>query len=121
MGEARQRKADGLGFKEKSIDEKRIERAQAKILAEIIDERNMILEDLQEECGEGGWVWCLHCERVYKPDEIRYDPDTGLFMCFYPGCSGDAVMDAFAYGTFGMEKNPEWPVIPEKGVRYSLY
>lgn len=121
MGEAKIRRKSGLPFKEKSADEKRIERICAKCLAETEGEKNMILEDLKETCGSDGWVWCLHCERVYKPDEIRYDPDTDLFMCFYPDCNGDAVTDAFSYETFGKANHPEYPVIPEKGIVYPLY
>ena len=62
------------------------------------------------------WIWCLHCGRVYKKDEIRWDSEEGLYMCAYEGCNGDALMDAWGY-----EEQREargWPEVPEKGVVY---
>jgi hypothetical protein len=121
MGEARQRKAAGLGFKEKAVEEKRMERSKAKADAKFLEEKNSMIQELKDNCGEDGWVWCLHCERVYKPEEVRYDPDTDLFMCFYPDCGGDAVMDAFSYEQSREVNHPDYPVIPERGVVYSQY
>jgi hypothetical protein len=91
-----------------------------KIYVQDPDEKKSIIEGLIDKVGDG-WVWCLHCERVYKPDEVRYDPLTDLFMCFYPDCNGDAVTDAFSYEIYGKGNHPEYPVIPQKGDDYSLY
>lgn len=85
------------------------------------EERAWVISNLKMNCGENGWVWCLHCERVYKIEDIRYDDEQDLFMCFYPDCNGDAVTDAFSYETDAKVNHPEYPVIPEKGVIYGLY
>lgn len=91
-----------------------------KIYVQDLEEKKSIIEGLIDQVGEG-WVWCLHCERVYKPEEIRYDSDTDFFMCFYPECNGDAVMDALSYENVRIQNHPDFPVVPEKGVTYSGY
>lgn len=127
MGESRTRKKLGLPFKEKSIDEKKSERLNAQVEAEMLDHKKVISENLKEVCGPDGWVWCLHCGRAYRQEEIRYDQDSDLFMCAYPDCDGDALTDAFSYerkeecGISGKQNHPEYPAVPEKGKVYPLY
>ena len=37
---------------------------------------------IDERLGEG-WIWCLHCERVYKREDKRWDVKQGLYLCAY--------------------------------------
>ncbi len=36
-----------------------------------------------------GWVWCLHCERVYRRDEVRWDSENEVYLCAYEDYDGD--------------------------------
>lgn len=94
--------------------------SRRKVCAEDLSHKKMILENLKEVVGDG-WVWCLHCERVYKPADVRYDREADLFMCFYPDCNGDAFLDAWSYEENARGGHPDYPVIPEKGIVYPLY
>ena len=79
--------------------------------------REMIMERLME--FKSPYVWCLHCERVYRREEVRWDPKQGIYLCAYEDCAGDAYLDAWSYA----ERREElgWPVEPERGVVYSPY
>lgn len=60
------------------------------------------------------YLWCCHCNRVYKYGEFRLVND--LQMCPYSGCNGDTVMDACDWSE--LQKFYGYPEIPEKGVVY---
>ena len=64
------------------------------------------------------FFWCLHCERTYKKDEWR--TMNGLQMCPYPGCGGDAVLDAWPWEHL-RSYHPHYPSIPIPGVVYPAY
>jgi hypothetical protein len=66
----------------------------------------------------GAWVWCLHCERVYRAGEYR--EDRGLQYCHYPDCDGDTVMDSWEWESI-RQAHPEYPEIPERNKVYPLY
>ncbi len=60
--------------------------------AECADHREMIMEHLGP-----GWVWRLHCGRVYRREKVRWDSENGIYMCAYEDCDGDALLDAWDY------------------------
>lgn len=80
------------------------------------EHRIMIMERLTTP-----YVWCLHCERAYPREKIRWDSQLGLYMCPYEGCDGDALTDAWRYEEIRRDAHPEWPEVPEEGVVYSMY
>ena len=82
--------------------------------AECADHREMIMEHLGP-----GWVWCLHCERAYRRDEVRWDSENEVYLCAYEDCDGDALLDAWDYEERRVDCG--WPEVPEKGVTYPLY
>ena len=70
---------------------------------------------------DGEWAWCLHCERAYDKKDIRWDERSGLYMCAYEECSGDAWFDAtWDYASI-REMHPDYPLVPEIGKVYSMY
>lgn len=76
-------------------------------------------EFAMEVLGSGsGWKWCLHCERVYKKDEIKWDEESEIFKCAYDDCDGDVFGDAW---DFEKEIQAGWVENPQKGVVYPLY
>ena len=81
---------------------------------ETADHREAIMEHLGP-----GWVWCLHCERVYRREEVRWDSENEVYLCAYEDCDGDALLDAWDYEERRVACG--WPEVPEKGVTYSLY
>lgn len=81
---------------------------------ETADHREAIMEHLGP-----GWVWCLHCERVYQRNEVRWDSENEVYLCAYEDCDGDALLDAWDYEERRVACG--WPEVPEKGVTYSLY
>lgn len=72
--------------------------------------------------AKSGYLWCLHCERTYADGEFREVRARGetYQMCPYSDCDGDAVMDAWDWGTV-REHRPEYVTIPEHRVTYPLY
>jgi hypothetical protein len=66
-----------------------------------------------------GWVWCLHCERVYRREEVRWDSENEVYLCAYEDCDGDALLDAWDYEERRVACG--WPEVPQKGVVYRLY
>lgn len=76
-------------------------------------ERNQILEGSEPTC-----LWCLHCERAYLRGKCRQIGN--LQMCPYADCDGDAVIDAWDWGTV-REENPSYPERPIEGTVYPLY
>ena len=82
-----------------------------------MNERIHVLE-VKEGIKEGDWLWCLHCERVYKAGEYR--EINGLQMCPYEGCNGDTVLDAWSWSNL-KETHPNFPELPIRGKIYSLY
>jgi len=66
----------------------------------------------------GPIAWCLHCERAYQKGEYRIV--SGLEMCPYPDCDGDAVFDQWNWGDV-QRNNPGYPEIPERGTIYPLH
>jgi hypothetical protein len=82
--------------------------------AECADHRETIMERLGP-----GWVWCLLCERAYQREEVRWNPEDGIYMCAYEGCDGDALLHAWSYEERRVACG--WPEVPEKGIVYPLY
>ena len=88
-----------------------------------------------------GYLWCLHCNRVYKSGEFRLKPsqwcaeDTVVFrkcnmpqdiiemalepveMCPYDCCEGDVIGDGIPWLLI-REAHPGYPEVPMKGVIY---
>lgn len=62
------------------------------------------------------WIWCCHCERVYRSSE-RVESDELLF-CPYPDCDGDGIFDAWDYEEHRVR---HWPDVPVIGCVYHLY
>jgi hypothetical protein len=69
------------------------------------------------------YLWCLHCERTYKPGQFRTEPEDGLQLCPYPGCDGDVVIDAWNWSKVRVKEDGEtrYPDHPTPGVQYPLY
>jgi hypothetical protein len=73
-------------------------------------------------------IWCLHCERAFRFEHAKIDPDDGLLMCgYWPDCDGSA-LDYWPWSpedwAVRMEEQgrPEnWPEQPIEGTRYPLY
>lgn len=77
-------------------------------------------KELQDKT-DGEWAWCLHCERAYNKKDIRWDERSGLYMCAYEECNGDAWLDAtWDYASI-REMNPDYPLVPEIGKVYPMY
>jgi hypothetical protein len=78
-----------------------------------------------------GYLWCLHCNRVYKNGEFRLVeeviPEYHDFggeklktqMCPYAGCNGDTVLDGWNWSTI-RERHPDYPEIPERNKVYLM-
>ena len=66
---------------------------------------------------DGDWVWCMHCERVYKVGEFRMVGNRQ--MCPYRGCTGDAVDDAWHWEKFAQANHH--PEIPERDRFYPIF
>jgi hypothetical protein len=68
------------------------------------------------------WYWCLHCERVYRADEFRFEVFDGerLQMCPYKDCDGSTVLDAIPWSEI-VGRNNGYPSVPQRGVVYPLY
>ena len=81
-----------------------------------MSDRAKIFGDIAEP-----YFWCLHCERTYPKDQFRKDAKRGLDLCHYQDCSGDAVLDAWAWSRVREGREDRYPEHPEKGVRYPLY
>ena len=64
------------------------------------------------------WMWCLHCERVYKKEEFRLVDD--MIMCPYMDCDGDIPFDSWEWEEI-CKYNPGYPKVPLVGVIYPLY
>ena len=82
------------------------------------------------EPGEyaGPYLWCLHCERAYPKEKYRTvvqkgyrEPDFEMQMCPYEDCDGDAVIDAWDWLKIRVDREDEYPEIPEEGKVYPLY
>jgi hypothetical protein len=61
------------------------------------------------------WVWCLHCERVFKYD--------GGMECAYKDCDGGIIdfMDWEEFKELRKREGIDAPEEPEEWVVYSLY
>lgn len=78
-------------------------------------------EDEEEDEDDGprsDYQWCMHCERAYKRGEHRMVVD--IAMCPYPGCGGDVFSDGWDWDRF-REPLPQYPAVPEFGVKYPMY
>ncbi len=62
------------------------------------------------------WIWCSRCEKCYTVDEFRIV--NGRKRCFYPNCDG-TLLTAYDWARV-RTLNPEYPLIPERKVRYPL-
>jgi len=72
---------------------------------------------------KGEWRWCLHCEKAFPAGTFRvrvyHDGSTGVVcFCPYKGCSGDIVFDGSWTWKEIRKIHPEYPKIPEEGIRY---
>lgn len=65
----------------------------------------------------GDWVWCLHCQRVYKAEEFKLDR-SGDQTCPYPDCDG-TFLDGTEWDFCKRINN--YPEVPQRGVVYALY
>lgn len=77
-----------------------------------------------------GYLWCLHCQRIYKNGEFRKEiqeiPDgsgqlrTFAFqMCPYKGCDGSTVLDGWEWEDVRYY-HTEYPEIPERNKVYPI-
>jgi hypothetical protein len=70
---------------------------------------------INPEESMGKWVWCLHCERIFKYD--------GGMECAYKDCEG-GIIDFMEWEEFRESVKSggiDTPEEPEAGVVYSLY
>lgn len=75
-------------------------------------------EYLEEKLQKSGFLWCLHCEKVYKVEGSK-KPDYEL-EC--PYCGASALFDGRPWEQVREQnKKMNWPVIPEKNKVYSPY
>lgn len=74
--------------------------------------------EVKEGIKKGDWLWCFHCERVYKAGEYHETDD--LQMCPYSGCDGSTVLDAWKWEGL-REGHPEYPQVPIRETLYPLY
>lgn len=75
-------------------------------------------DQIFDEEKRSDYLWCLHCERIYRRGEFRWE---GKFqMCPYEGCDGSTVLDGIDWERF-RDDYKEYPVIPERGRRYPMY
>lgn len=86
---------------------------QACVLGERCDYEEIFVVETPDP-----WSWCLHCERTYPTGSHRHELD--LWMCPYVDCGGDATMDRWQWHRV-REFHPEYPEMPEPGVRYPIY
>ncbi len=63
------------------------------------------------------YYWCLHCERAYRRGEFRLIGN--LQMCPYADCDGDAVGDAWDWGS--IRRDNGYPEVPVEGAVYPMY
>jgi hypothetical protein len=102
----------------------------------------------KESVPASGYLWCLHCERVYpygayRREVLRVDKrmprglrkmfeqagmvdvavkgieNCELQMCPYEDCDGDSVLDGMEW-EWVRKYHPEYPEVPEYGCVYSL-
>ena len=72
----------------------------------------------------GAWMWCLHCERVFKLGEYR-EVRAGrcsarmLQYCPYDGCCGSP-LDWQTWGDI-REHHVDYPAVPDRDKEYPLY
>jgi hypothetical protein len=66
------------------------------------------------------YLWCLHCERTYPKTDYRQH-GSGLQLCAYKDCDGDAVLDAWAWSKVRFEREDTYPEVPAPGVFYPLH
>lgn len=76
-------------------------------------------EEVQNSSYGAVFLWCLHCERTYRRGDCSVD-DEGVQWCPYDDCDGGVFMDGWTWQSV-RNNHPEYPVIPEEGVRYPLY
>lgn len=81
-------------------------------------------DEMFGETPKGTPMYCMICERTYPYGEYRtMSLDMGeelLQMCPYEDCDGDAVINAHDWD-WVLEKHPEYPETPERGVVYPLH
>jgi len=80
--------------------------------------RNEALDENEEDELRSDYQWCMHCERAFKRGEHRMVGD--IRMCPYPGCGGDVFSDGWDWDQF-REPLPQYPAVPEFGVKYPMY
>jgi len=71
-----------------------------------------------EGIEEGDWLWCHHCERVYKAGEYR--EIDGLQLCPYEDCDGSTVLHTWTWERM-REAHPDYPEVPTREKQYPLY
>lgn len=76
----------------------------------------------------GDWVWCLHCERVFRYGEYREESAPAglarvgmevLQLCPYGECDGSP-LDVWPWAVV-RRANPGYPEVPERKRAYPLY
>ncbi len=70
-------------------------------------------EECGGDCESVDYVWCLHCERVFKVSEVSgiHNQSTE--------CDGGP-MDWWSWQSFKVD-HPEYPDIPDLEAQYPLY
>lgn len=73
------------------------------------------------------WVWCLHCERVWKREDVQRNgwncpgiermPNGKMVKC--NGKFWD--LHAWIPNDWPRVENPDYPAVPEMGHKYPLY
>ncbi len=81
-------------------------------------DKKIHIVEIIEGVKAGDWLWCLHCERVYKAGEYREIDD--LQMCPYDDSDGSTVLDAWTWERI-REIHTEYPGIPTRETLYPLY
>lgn len=64
-----------------------------------------------EESQPDDWFWCVHCGRGYQVKNARH-PERWVWLCAYPDCDADCLLDAWPWnGRGGVD-------VPEAGKEY---
>jgi hypothetical protein len=82
------------------------------------------LEGFHGDC-DAKYLWCLHCERTYRPGQYRIAESDGMEfqMCPYDDCDGNVVIDAWDWEKVRVTEagTPRYPEHPAPGASYPLY
>lgn len=77
----------------------------------------MVPAAVRWQVSAGDWLWCLHCERCFRPGESGQVQR--LQLCPYADCDGTPI-DWWSWVRV-REVNLDYPLDPEPGKVYPLY